>query len=797
VFSIFGARAPATTTAAEAVTLRAAAERKLSEDLRALTERQSGATQALREYVTLQRDAGTGLLLGSDSDARAAREIAAQLRSGQQERARAEAEVKRDQERVLREQERQNQQVTDSIVRYGADRFADMFAENSRGWAGMLDTFRSTFRSLMARIAAEAIIRPIIAPIVQGLGLGQLGAGGGGLNLGSLLGFGGGAMGGPAGVADAGSTQGALSQAGQLAGLRSAGSFGNLGNAFMGNGLANTGFGFVDNALNASLMSPSLSTTGAVGAGGVPIVSGTPGLTAAGALGGAAGIAGGAYGIYSGLQRGGIGGYTSAAGGLLSAGLGGAMLAGMAVPGIGWAVAAGLAIAGALMPGQQASSRGQLSRINLGSGDQSFEGLGGDRFSAGNRDAASNTVSSIADMARQIGDRLGGARIGGNVAVGVTSGRGSGPGTLYLEVGVQKGQFANTEEGSKELAAAAAEMVLQEFRAQSAATGDYAGILNASGSLDALSANLEWYENTYKTLIKAREPVSAFQQSIDQLTAQFEPAITKARELSLSVDAMTAARDREIQMLRDQRGQQLYRFDAGIDIRQARLRGDLVGAEGLSFDIAATQQVAQARAELQDLGVSAEEAGARILRLEQTLAAERLRVIEEAGQQQARAAQEAAQAQARAAEEAARAAEESARAQTQAAQSVLDWLNAQALGASSSLSPTARLAEAERQFNAASASGDVRALTSAADALLINSRDVFGGATEAFVQREAFVRSTVAQRTLQGNQGGSTEVVTALSQMVAVLQAELSSLGAKFDALTAETRRGNNQALAA
>jgi hypothetical protein len=173
--SINVALAQGNTTAAEAANLRALAERKLSDDLKALADRQSGATQALREYVNLQRDAGTGLLLGSESDARAAREIAAQLRPGQQERARAEAEVKRDQERALREQERQNQQVTDSIVRYGADRFADLFAENTRGWAGMLDTFRSTARSVFARIAAEAIIRPIIAPVVQGLGLGQVG----------------------------------------------------------------------------------------------------------------------------------------------------------------------------------------------------------------------------------------------------------------------------------------------------------------------------------------------------------------------------------------------------------------------------------------------------------------------------------------------------------------------------------------------------------------------------------------------------------------------------------------------
>lgn len=675
----------------------------------------SAIREASQEFQDLRRHT-SGLLVGNTVDVRNIEEITRQIRGTQLDpavRERARAEAQREVERSFQTIERQNQQTTDSIVRYGADRFADMFSENSRGWAGMLDTFRSTFRSLMARLAAEAVIRPIVAPIVQSLGLGGVGSGGG---LGSILG-GGSVMGGASGVADPGGMQGGLNQAGQLLGLRSAGGFGNLGNAFTNQGMANTGLGFVDSALNYSLINaPNTSgfatgtamagEAGAFAGGGGAAAPG--GLSVAGALGGAASIAGGAYGVYSGLQRGGIGGYTSAAGGALSAGLGVAMLAGATIPVAGWVLAGLLAIAGAALPGQQQSGRGQLSRINLDTANQSFEGLGGDRFSQGNRDAATNTVNSIADMARRIGDQLGGARIGGDVAVGVTSGRGSGPGQLYLQVGANTQAFANDEAGSKQLAETAARLILDEFRRQGTAQGDYAGILAASPTVEVLSQNLEWYEKTYKVLTQATQPVSAFQQSIDQLTAQFEPAIQKARELSLSVDDMTAARERELQKLRDERGIAARNFGNNLDIRMARAVGDNYNADLLAFDVQAEQQLKTARAELEALGLTAEEVAAGIARTERTLGAERLAIVRSY-------------------------AESAAGSALGVITSLRDYsrgLRTTDAGAGTALD---RYTAAARQFDAiygAAVAGDARSISSlqgAAETFRTNAREVFGG----------------------------------------------------------------------
>ncbi len=856
-YGAYGPDAPRAERARASVERLSEAEREYQQIMReaegqitrTLTEEEKRANILDRLSQMLAEGSITGdqYVAAMETQRRAVAAVAEQEQQRASERAAQEAA--RTAQRAADTIERQNQQTTDSIVRYGADRFADMFSANSRGWAGMLDTFRSTFRSLMVRLAAEAVIRPIIAPVVQGLGLGQLYSGGTS-GITSLLGLGGRTLGGPAGVADPGSTQGALNQAGQAIGLRAAGNFGGLGQAFTGQGLANTGYGWIDGALNASISSPTLASTGYVGAGGLPIVDGSAGLSVAGGIGGALGIAGGAYGIYSGLQRGGPGGYTTAAGGLLSAGLGAATLAGLAVPGIGWAVAAGLAIAGALMPGQQASGRGQLARVDLGRGNTSFDGLDGDRFSQGNRDAATNTVSSIADLTRQIGAKLGGATIGGTASVGVTSSRGSGPGTLYIDINGRKDQFANDEAGSKALAEAAARFVLEEFKSQGAAQGDYAGILAASGSVEQLSQNLDWYEKSYKVMIQSAEATNEFAQGVAALRKPYDDAIGKARELSLAEGVLVqkrdeaiakaqAARDAEVQALRDgvtsrgiaagvvagdqgallygasvagqarqaaaeveqlrarllalgetsdavakavkdleaaqageaamreaERARQVSDVGLSLGARRERARGNNLAADLIEFDQQATAQIRQARAEMERLGLTSADVAQVVLATEQTLAEERLALVK-------------------------RYADQAADAQISSARSVLDWLNNQALGATSSLSPTARLAEAERQFNEAVNSGDSRRLTSAADALLQNSQIVFGGATEAYAQRETWTRQVLINRATAAT--NDSAVVTAIAQLGAVFAQQFDSLRAELAAQTGENRRRNDR----
>lgn len=83
--------------------------------------------------------------------------------------ARDEEKARKAEEQAQKQLQQRSDRITDSIVDYSADRFADLFSENSKGWKGMLDTFEKTAKSTMARIAAELILRPIIAPVVSSL----------------------------------------------------------------------------------------------------------------------------------------------------------------------------------------------------------------------------------------------------------------------------------------------------------------------------------------------------------------------------------------------------------------------------------------------------------------------------------------------------------------------------------------------------------------------------------------------------------------------------------------------------
>ncbi|OYD82499.1 ABC transporter C-terminal domain-containing protein [Azospirillum brasilense] len=81
------------------------------------------------------------------------------------------------------------------------------------------------------------------------------------------------------------------------------------------------------------------------------------------------------------------------------------------------------------------------------------------------------------------------------------------------------------------------------------------------------------------------------------------------------------------------------------------------------------------------------------------------------------------------------------------ADSLTAWLNGQALGDNSSLSPVAKMAEAERQWDAAlkktRETGDISFATQASDALLSASKPVLVMGTEGYSQREAWVTSTL------------------------------------------------------
>jgi hypothetical protein len=517
----------------------------------------AGAVRELREaYSDLRRDAATGLMLVSDADARAVREISAQLRGTALDpaaRARAEQEATRTAER---EADRRTREA-DRFAQNWGDRLAQettrAFFEGSRNGETFFERMGNSLKNILIAAISAALSRQVFQPLIAS----ALGGGsGGGFSLSGLFGGGGQAATPGGSSTDALGSFGTLRQA--YNGLTSPGG---LGSFFPGGAAVNTGFTGLDGFLNMPLYTPGLGTAGAGGYLSGTAMAGEAGaflggggaaspLTLAGSLGPLAAIGGGAFGAYQGIQRGGVGGYTSAAGGAISAATGIGMLGAAAglLPAlgvlgpIGLGVGALLAIGGALLPGAKPSGQGQLARADLATGGLSFDGLGGKRFSQGNLDAATSAVTNIEALAREIGDQLGGARIGGNAAVGVTNS------TLYLDINGTKAQFANNEEGAKALAKEAAKFLIWQFGDQRAAQGPYSGIVDASGgSLEKLRADLQWYEEVYKAFEKTTDGADKAGEAMRAVEAKFKPLVDRANELGLSTDNLVKAWDDEWQ----------------------------------------------------------------------------------------------------------------------------------------------------------------------------------------------------------------------------------------------------------
>ncbi len=740
IASINGAMTRGEIDAADATGLRTAAERALADGLKALTDRQTGANQAIREYNSLQRDA-SGLLVQSESDTRAIREVNQQIRGTAIDPAVVRRETERaatEAQRAMDEAARTSTQAANTIESNFSGAFTRAFEAGANAGQSFLTSIKNGVKSLAATIASQLVFRMAVVPVVNA-GASALGYGGslisapnspiGGVNLGGILG-------GASGVSTAGSVQGGVNQAGQSMGLMSAGRYGNLGAAFTGQGLANTGFGVVDGALNTPIFGSGAAMQGPT-ISGAP-VSGIDGLTVGGGIGAGASILGGAYGIYQGAQKGGIGGAAGMAGGAagIAGGVGmlgasGALGAGAAglfgaagalsfIPVYGWIAAAILSIVGAMLPGEKASGKGQTAFVNVDDGNVGYAGLGGDRFSQDNRDSSQNAAEQIASMARRVGDALGGAQFGSHVAVGTTSSRGDGAGKLYLDVAGRKGEFTNDEAGSKALAEEAGRLIVRQFREANRASGDYKSILDSSGdSVEALTANLDWYEKIYKTFDEATPKVSAFQQSLDALNASFQPNIDKAAALGLSVEPVTAARGKGLVKLEASRWERAGLFDQSLEQREMRLRGDNLGADLITFDQQAKEQLEGVKTALEDLGLTGEEFSKRYARNEQILADERLAIQKRYADEAAAIVKQAQQ--------------DGAGSASGVITNLRGYVTSLATGEASSGTAMDRFTASQRQFDAvygAARAGDansISGLQGAAETFRTNARDIFGG----------------------------------------------------------------------
>jgi tape measure domain-containing protein len=520
---------------------------------------------------------------------------------------------------ALRERERANKQTTDEIVRYGAETFADLFDTNRRGWEGMLDSFYATFRRIFARMAAEAIIRPIVSPVVEGWnsaggsGAGQNGAGGGS----SYFDY----------------ARQAYSAYDRLSGVNPS--------RMMGPGYTwNTGYSGIDSLANTTVWGgtpvygSAVVQPGSVGLGSEAAAyvgndfgaaGATGGMSAGSAAMGALGIAGGLYGAYSGIQRGGVGGYTQAAGGAATAGLSAAAMAGMSVPVYGWIAAAALMVIGALLPGQKPSDRTGYATMNTVTDEVTVTGLEGKRFSQENRDAARQIAQSVDSVAENIG-RLAG--ISGPVDSTFTVGMGSRDGAR-VTIGGESRSFGSDEDAAQQLVAFATQKLLEEAARQTSDSNVSAIIRRAGGDTAGALGDLDWYQNTYVALNRTTEEVeklaaeqNSYTRAIAAAAAPLDDAIWKTRQLGLEEARLVERRQEAVDAVTKARDAEYAGFLGSLDRRVMRVTGRTDEAEWAERVATNDNEWRTTAAQLKDMGLEADRVTAAMNKLYEVHVAE-------------------------------------------------------------------------------------------------------------------------------------------------------------------------------
>ena len=452
--------------------------------------RERAEREAEQERRRAERDSSQAARAAERERDRQERDEARARERSEREQQQARERQEREEARELERREAANRRVTDDIVKYGADAFADMFEQNGRGWSGMLANFLATFRRLMARMAAEAIIRPIISPIVSALGLG--GAAG-----------------------DAGGGAGAAAGIFGLSGLGS-----QIGSAL---GLGGGAFGSVGGSLANVLGTPLWGGNVAGPAFNGIAASGAP--TIGGLLGGA-GLGFGA-GMLTNTMLGGnaTGGMVGSGGGALA----GAVI-GSIIPGIGTALggllggAAGGALGGLFGPSNATPFWGV--RVEGQDGALAITDSGGKRDNGQLNALLAATQQQMAQVNAALaaaGISVSGARMVGSDPADPTR-----PGSL--------------NDAAKFFSFSAKDSTLNRVLGS-----------RTFETFDQVGAAANWVLNTYNAMAASASAAETFARQIQAVNDNFEAAARQAREYGLETDRIAIAQRRATETLQAQR----------------------------------------------------------------------------------------------------------------------------------------------------------------------------------------------------------------------------------------------------
>jgi hypothetical protein len=477
--------------------------------------------------------------------------------------------------------------------------------------------FQSLMKGVIASIAADLLKLAIVAPITNAvfgtsrptlMGAFQPGGvsagGGGGIGAGQIL-QAGQAVSGMAGGGGGGGLMSMLGLGGAGAGIASLLAtpiWTSGGGFFAAPAVAAPSIaGMTPSAAMAGLpAAPTAATTG-MGAGT---------MTVGGALGGAA--AGFGAGMLTGSITGGIRGTADpTTGSAIGAGIGtaaGFMLIpvlGPAGPIIGGAI--GGAIGGLFGP----TTRGMAARA------------GGDVF-LGVNDAG---LLNITNAAGKRWDQ-GGATAAVQQQLDAINQAAAARGLTFAAPGQHAVGFGQASSSPRELQQAAFIAQLRSGNAnQMTAFSTLAG--RQSSTLEQAFQAADFVAQIYDPLTRAAEQTSAFTAAMEALTKTYDEAITKARDLGLSENALTAQRAERIAKLEADRARDLDIIDRTIASRRMIAAGDTRGANLTQFDLRAEAELRAFGDQLFALGFerTGDEYRRRVVELEQVIADERLAVM--------------------------------------------------------------------------------------------------------------------------------------------------------------------------
>lgn len=623
--------------AAEGERLAALAVRERDEAIKRLGETAKSTAGALRNLVEVQDADGNVFTRDASVQRRLDSFRAAADREQEQKdrrAAQAREKLEREEQATRQKMERDAERSVDAISGYVGDAFADVFLDTAGGWDRMWSRMQRVAIAALARMAAEAAIRPIIQSVVFS---GQGGASGGLGTVGQMLGGGG----------------SGLNYSSIAGGVRS------LGGTLSGQGSTyNTGIGWLDGGLNSTAYytgSAAVADPMAQGMGMGGYTGGAGAVTYGQALQGGLGVVGGAYGIYSGLQRGGAGGYTQAASGALATTAGAATLVGSAAPylaALGPYAAVGaaiLAIASAFLPGQRPSDMTQTYRMTLDNGFQAAGGLGGARFSDENAQSARQIATGISELAAALRSATGATSTPYAFEVGVGNRDGI---SLFGGPNGTRRNYARTEQGQQQLVQDATNEILAAMRGQFSA--EVRQIVDRSGgNTEQLFADLDWYKTVFQPLSQVTQVTNLFQQALDQLAATYDPAIEKARSLGLATNELSARQAEATTRLYEERAANDRNTLTGFDVRFRRAIGMDQEAALMEYNLSTDQEWRSYARSLQEQGFNPEEIAARTRYFENVQAQERLAIIRQFSQEAVQAERQAADARLRASGEAA------------------------------------------------------------------------------------------------------------------------------------------------